>query len=230
MDLPKTLARLRTQKKITQATVAAYVSEQTNKPISFRAISYWETGISSPSVEQFLVLCDLYDVEDIHFVFRGVSNRYENLTRLNELGRNRVEEYIELLLSNNLFADRDARSERTVSRYIKLFDVSVAAVSGNLLDNDSYEELAVDDMVPDEADYAVRVTGNSMIPRFIDGQIVFVKAQPWIDIGEIGIFSLNGDAYIKKLGVRELVSLNPDYDPISIGSYDSVYVLGRVLG
>jgi phage repressor protein C with HTH and peptisase S24 domain len=38
-----------------------------------------------------------------------------------------------------------------------------------------------------------------MEPEFEDGQIAWVLQQETVANGEIGIFSLNGDAYIKKL-------------------------------
>jgi SOS-response transcriptional repressor LexA len=69
-----------------------------------------------------------------------------------------------------------------------------------------------------------------MTPRFIDGQIVFIKEQQVLVVGEIGIFYLNGDAYIKKLGEAELISLNDDYEPIQIGEFDSFRVFGKVVG
>jgi phage repressor protein C with HTH and peptisase S24 domain len=74
------------------------------------------------------------------------------------------------------------------------------------------------------------INGDSMIPRFIDGQIVFVKEQPTLNIGDIGIFVLNDDAYCKKLGNGQLVSLNNRYPPIPIHDFDSFAVLGRVEG
>jgi phage repressor protein C with HTH and peptisase S24 domain len=50
-----------------------------------------------------------------------------------------------------------------------------------------------------------------------------------LDVGEIGIFELNGDAYVKKLGHGEFISLNPKYKPISIHEFDSIHVFGKVI-
>lgn len=231
MILSEVLAKLRTDKRLKQAQVARYVSSHTDKPITFRAVSYWETGISQPSIEQFFALCDLYEVKDINYTFRGIEDNYKNILKLNELGKSRVEEYISLLLSNSFFSYREYQYESNIiPNYIKLYDVSVAAGTGNFLDNDSYEDFEVDDTVPHETDFAVRVGGDSMMPRFVDEQVVFVKSQEWVDVGDIGIFSLNGDSYIKKLGIGELISLNPMYEPIKLTEMDSVYVYGKVLG
>ena len=52
--------------------------------------------------------------------------------------------------------------------------------------------------------------------------------------GEIGIFSLNGDAYIKKLQNDKdgifLISLNEKYAPIKVGENDRLDIFGKVLG
>ena len=51
-----------------------------------------------------------------------------------------------------------------------------------------------------------------------------------IDVGEIGIFIINGDAYVKELGYGKLISHNEKYKPIPFKSDDSIYCCGRVLG
>ena len=230
MKFSETLAKLRNEKGLTQTEVAGYISDHTNKQLTFRAVSYWEKGASSPSAEQFLLLCDLYGVRDVQNVFRGIDADYRNLARLNDLGRSRVEEYIALLAGTALFSEHEDEADTARRRYIRLYDVSVAAGTGNFLDGDSFDDFEVDETVPDDADFAVRVSGDSMTPRFVDCQIIFIKEQQWIDIGEIGIFSLNGDSYVKKLGSGALISLNPGYEPIILRDSDSFYTFGKVVG
>lgn len=72
-----------------------------------------------------------------------------------------------------------------------------------------------------------------MEPRFHDKQTIWVERTEELSNGEIGIFCLNGEAYIKKLqddkeGVF-LISLNEAYHPIPIHADDSFKILGRVL-
>ena len=229
-DFPITLARLRKEKKFRQSAVAAYVSEHTKKQISFRAVSYWETGVSLPSAEQFLVLCEMYGITDVVRTFYGVDAEYPSASRLNDLGKSRVEEYIHLLASKQLFSEPEFPFEEALPKFIKLFDIPAAAGTGNFLDSDSYEDFEVDDTIPQGTDFAIKVSGNSMMPRFVDGQVAFVKSQQWVDNGEIGVFALNGDSYIKKMGYGELISLNPQYEPITLGEMDSLYIFGKVLG
>ena len=62
------------------------------------------------------------------------------------------------------------------------------------------------------------------------GDKVFVEKCDSVDIGEVGIFVVNGDVYIKELGSKCLISHNEKYKPIRIGKSDSVYCCGRVIG
>ncbi len=46
--------------------------------------------------------------------------------------------------------------------------------------------------------------------------------------GEIGIFLVNNESYVKKLGEGELSSLNPEYAPIPLT--ENSKCMGKVLG
>lgn len=81
-----------------------------------------------------------------------------------------------------------------------------------------------------QADFIIKVSGSSMEPKFHDGDKVLVNRKKAVEIGEIGIFIKNGDAYIKKAGNRELISLNPDYENIPIHEFDNVVCMGKVIG
>ncbi len=124
----------------------------------------------------------------------------------------------------------DIRRTFSEQRLLRLYDIPVSAGKGNLLLDGGYDMIEVESTVPESADYAVRISGDSMMPRFVDKQIVFVHEQPVLDEGDIGIFYLNNEAYIKKLGKGCLISLNPAFAPISIQEYDEFKVLGKVVG
>ena len=84
------------------------------------------------------------------------------------------------------------------------------------------------------ADFGVRIAGDSMEPRFVHGQIVWVHRQETLRSGEIGVFLYNGAGYCKRFerapGRVELVSLNPRYAPIRVAEGDELRVFGRVVG
>ena len=77
-----------------------------------------------------------------------------------------------------------------------------------------------------ESVYLVTVWNQCIIPEMLHGFS--------ISNGEIGIFYLNGNTYIKELhdgpdGVY-LVSLNEKYHPIQIYESDSFKIFGKVIG
>lgn len=78
------------------------------------------------------------------------------------------------------------------------------------------------------ADFVLKISGDSMEPKFYDGEYVLVRSQSVVEVGQIGIFGNNGDGFIKKLGKRDLISLNSKYDPIPISEETTCF--GLVLG
>lgn len=118
--------------------------------------------------------------------------------------------------------------------YIKYFDLAVSAGTGEpWMDAAHATRLAIPtEKVPEKANFCVRVNGSSMEPAYKDGDIVFVQHAEDGELreGEIGVFLLNGEGYIKRLGDGALISLNPEYEPISLHDYDSFRCQGRVLG
>ena len=124
----------------------------------------------------------------------------------------------------------DIRETFAGKRLMRLYDMPVSAGQGNYLATGDHEMIEVDSTIPHTADYALRISGDSMMPRFVDQQIIFIHEQPSLDEGEIGIFCLNNDVYLKKLGRGCLISLNSSYEPIPIGEYDDIRVFGKVVG
>lgn len=124
---------------------------------------------------------------------------------------------------------------RPAGRVLRFYDIPVSAGFGQFLDSDAYQLRPADDWVPRQADFAVRVAGDSMEPRFVDRQWIYVKEQPALEEGELGVFRYDGEAYCKQLGRDEdgtpaLLSLNPKYAPLSIVMDEGFAVLGKVVG
>ncbi len=231
MELGKILRELRLSHGLSQAELAQRLS-QTGCPVSAKMPSKWERGVSEPSVEQFLGLCEVYEIRDVLAAFRG---RAGELDALNEVGRRRVKEYVRLLQGDEAFAaERQTRRQPRLLRTIPLYDMPVSAGTGQFLDSSDYTLIEVDETVPLSATFAVRVSGDSMEPRFIDRQIIYVKPQQTLEKGEIGVFILGGDAYCKQLGgspeAPRLLSLDPAYAPIAVDAFAAFRVLGKVVG
>ena len=72
-----------------------------------------------------------------------------------------------------------------------------------------------------------------MEPLYLDGQIIWIHKQDTLEEGEIKIFFLDGEAYVKKYhqtdsGIQ-LISLNSKYSPINISSESTLKTFGKVV-
>ena len=101
-----------------------------------------------------------------------------------------------------------------------------------------YEEIDAD-MLKDGSEYfALSIKGQSMEPKFSEGDVVIVRKQPDVDSGQIAIVCMNGDTatckkVMKQSGGILLQPLNPAYDPVFY-SAEEIYnipitILGRVV-
>lgn len=78
-----------------------------------------------------------------------------------------------------------------------------------------------------KVDYAIGVNGNSMEPVYCDGDTLLVEMTEEISVGSIGIFSVDDNCYVKKLGEKELISLNSNYPNIPLN--ESARCMGKVI-
>lgn len=226
------IAKYRKNKHFTQPELAALLQKQ-GIDVTEKALSSWESGRTEPSIKQLFTLCRILEIKDIYEEVFGV-NPYNSMSRLNDLGKERADEYVEMLTSQEKFLKRSAEIVPIpLRRTIRLYGLGVSAGTGNFMDSDDYKDIDVDEFVPQEADFAVHISGDSMMPQFSDRQIVYVHAQQDLEDGEIGIFELDGHAYCKKLQRNKkgtaLISLNKKYDPIPITEHSHLTVFGRVV-
>lgn len=80
------------------------------------------------------------------------------------------------------------------------------------------------------ADFAMSVNGDSMEPLYWDSDTILVRKTSNLEIGDIGVFLLGGDCYVKQLGDKKLISINPSYTPIEIKDTSDFMCLGKVIG
>ncbi len=126
-----------------------------------------------------------------------------------------------------------AKSPEKKARMIRIpfFSERVSAGLGVYLENsDSTEISVVENEKTKRADFALRVSGDSMEPRYHDGDILLVENTPNINVGELGIFICDGEGYFKELGNGCLISLNSEYAPIPLSQFESFSCRGSVIG
>ncbi len=116
-------------------------------------------------------------------------------------------------------------------RTLRLYSTAASAGTGSYLEDSDYTNISVySNPTTDAADFAIKVRGNSMAPKYSDGDILLVSDRKNIEIGELGIFSVDGESYFKQYGGNRLISLNPDYSDIPLDTAVSITCFGKVIG
>ncbi len=206
------------------------------------ALSKWEQGQNTPSPYQFLALCEMYGIRNVDTQFKSSF-----IPDLNEEGERKVAQYrADLIATGNYKPIVHAKI-----RYIEMPVSTLAASAGTgvWLDEGDFEMKEFpEDSVPAKADFALRIAGDSMEPVFSDGQYVWVQRCTELLSGEVGIFSLDGQGYIKAYSEQEpddleaytdssgtvhrqpvLISYNQKYLPIVVTQEQAFQICGRVV-
>ncbi len=221
---------------MTQQEVAEKIGRK--QPI----VGHWETGYSQPDANTLFLLCDIYGttVDDV-FGFQKNSDisisEYDHIKKyrsLDSFGKERIDyelkkecervQEIEELKKKSKHIKKPESEDtsdnmhnadiRLINYYYRLASAGTGQIVFDMPPTDKIE-------IPDipeykKVDYAIGVNGNSMEPEFSNGDILLIEMTEEIDIGEIGIFIVDNESYVKKLGNGELISLNPDYENIQL--------------
>ena len=116
-------------------------------------------------------------------------------------------------------------------RNVPVYQMPVSAGPGVYIDDSTTEEISIpDNDKTATCDFALRVSGNSMEPLYKNGDLILIEDCDSVEVGELGIFVLDGNGYFKVFGGDRLVSLNEDYGDILLRGYSEVVCCGRVVG
>lgn len=252
MEFCERLKSLRIKRGMTQKELSKQLK------VSIVSIGHWESGEKNPSMSAIISLAKIFNVTTDYLLgistdqakdeFPLTQNEMSLLTNYRTLDKHgkkavyaickiektRVEsEQINQITKSNII-----EVQTNPSRYIPRYTTPSAAGYSVPLDGDDFEMILVDENVPDDADFAVGIQGNSMYPYIQDGDTVYVKKDCELSIGDIGIFSVDGSMYCKQYYVDEegnltLVSANPELKDtnvyVSAGSDSFVKCYGKVL-
>lgn len=136
-------------------------------------------------------------------------------------------EFPELIAEDEVNQETDA----TPIRLIPLFEFSACAGDGFFIDATiPHKDIPYK---TGEADFAVRISGNSMEPTIEDGSIIYVKKAEELQHNDIGLFVVNGNVMCKRIKKQGrgviLVPDNSEYEPIRKKGVDSFKILGKVI-
>jgi repressor LexA len=133
-------------------------------------------------------------------------------------------------------SETTAEQEKPTAKIIPLYLSPAAAGYTSPVMGEDYEDYEVP--ANSEADYAVRIDGDSMEPYIKDKSVVLVKKTVDLKDGDVGIFSVDNDMYCKQycqdhIGNVYLFSLNrkrKDADiTIRNDSGQTLWYFGKVL-
>lgn len=104
----------------------------------------------------------------------------------------------------------------------------MSAGTGQPADDDAWEDVFLTKRPPRGTSYVATIRGNSMEPTYRDGDRLFIRATVDIQPGQVGVFFMDGQQWVKELGDGVLLSHNPAYPPRLMT--EDVRCQGLVLG
>ena len=202
-------------------------------------VTHWEAGRIRPDLNLVPALCRKLEIslgtffqvpEDRESLTKAETRLLTDYRSLSEKDRRVVSTLAGALVE---IAEEELRN-RCRNGFHRLFhnEQAAAAGSGTILEGEvlGHPVYIRNNRLSDRADEIVTVSGASMEPVYFDGQDVYVEHTEELRNGEIGLFVVNGDGYIKEYQGAYLHSLNPAYADIPLGEYDEMRIVGRVIG
>ena len=192
------------------------------------AVRMWELGKSEPDLQSINSLAEIFGVAPSYLTGWSRPTICEIST---PTGKRYLEgDDLPIDTSVTMYVDPDDPEQRKMLEAMGFHNrpqgvripVYGAVAAGIPLDAiqdiEDYEEIT-EDMARVGEYAALKIKGNSMLPRFTPGDVVIVRLQDDVDTGDIAIVMVNGDeATCKKIkktpeGVM-LISTNPEYEPM----------------
>ncbi len=234
MSIGSRIKERREELEITQVELAKRVG------VSKGSIGNYESGVSAPNEKilyklfsalkcdaNFLYQDDMkaFSSKDDFKIKPTEKSMIKKYRSLDQFGKKAVDDILNDEYERCLYVEKEP------SIKLRLSLLKASAGTGNWLDDEQMSTIKVID-TPEarKADIVIEVDGDSMFPTFDDGDKVLVRLQPAVEIGEVGIFILDGNGYIKKFADDRLISLNPEYDDVYPSEYSDFRCIGKVIG
>lgn len=216
MKLGRNIKALRQQKGLTQEQLSTKLNALYPDTVNFNKgkISKWENNKETPYLSSAKILADFFQttVDDLinNDFMESIYGIYEKLEPP------RQQKVYNL-------AERELEEQR----YIQDHDDYVGqTAAGSPIEGQQPIPFVGAETV------SLLVNGDSMEPKFYDGDIIEYHPQPELENGEIGVFAVNGGITMKKFRRNSdirLESLNTKYEDIVIKETDDFSILGKVI-
>ena len=201
-------------------------------------LNYWEKDKREPDVAIIKQIAQILDVSSDWLIGNNIISSEIELTAaekqhikkyrsLDHYGRKAVDNLIDIELERCSVV---VEMPRLIT--LAMADLPASAGTGQWLDEDGhFEDIdVIDTPQARTANIIIKVSGDSMEPLYHDGDALLVQRTAEVEQGEIGVFIIDGCGYIKKLGHNELISVNPEYDNITLTSDNAAVCFGKVVG
>ena len=135
---------------------------------------------------------------------------------------------------NDLTSDAPVRDLDSVNIVRNAVPIIGTIACGERVSPDTEREGYAD--LPDgiHADFALKCKGDSMIPTFLEGDLVLIRQQPEVENGQIAAVNIEGETTLKHLYHQEtgilLVADNPAFAPVFIPADKEIIVHGLAVG
>lgn len=197
--------------------------------ISAKTLYGYESGLSMPNADTFIALCKIYKCDNPLDIFGSSTinpseqSLLEKYRDLDDHGK----ELVDLVLEKEHERCIASITEKPAALRIYTYMQKIAAAGNGFYFDDIPTETIEAPYMPG-ADFIIGVSGDSMEPTYIDGDLVYVEKRQIIHSGEIGIFMIHNECYIKEVTDEGLKSHNPKYKLIP--GDESIQCIGKVLG
>lgn len=219
-------------------------------------ISNWERDLNKPDAEKIVKLCEVLNISAAFLLdYYGKTTLEFNQSEINHMtkyrfldntGKKRIDHSLDEEIKrieniraqqkqlqaqqeriNALEAEQQEASEKIQSIRIYTYMRRIACAGEGFYFDDIPTE-TIEAPYMEGADFIIGVNGDSMEPDYLDGDKVYVKKTSHLNIGDVGIFTVGNECYIKEFGKDGLMSRNKDYPDIP-GNAD-IRVIGKVIG
>lgn len=143
---------------------------------------------------------------------------------IKNMGRDKIDLLASVLQVSPVLLLKDDFTSDDLQRHFKRVPMLGYAAAGAPLEDVNQDTPYYDIDNRYKVDFCITISGDSMVNAGInDGDIVFIKQQPEVEVGQIGCFEIDGERvclkrfYKTDTGVM-LVSENPKYAPMIFNS------------
>ena len=233
MSLAQNLKLARTRKGLKQEELAKLVGKSKN------VISNWERGDNKPDADTLFDLCDILDV-DANYLLGWENNQNLSLSidEQDHIKKYRSLDSLDKKAVDGLLDTLSNRRSKQSKEFIQLEPPLLYPYYGHIASAGT-GQFVFDDIPPEmievennhinmQADFAVGVNGDSMEPTYSDGDVLLIKKQHSLNKGDIGIFMIDGEAFVKEYAGDVLKSHNKAYPDILVS--ENTVCLGKVIG